>query len=154
MASDSGPTEPAGGGNGPAEDIQRQFNDAVAKLTGPGEPLIALGAILLVVVDVLGDIILDEWSVGSVSLTAAWLALGAVIMFRFRSAWLPVSYPLLLVIVGIIAGLHGVRDVIWGLESNLFDYDTGDIIFELLVWAGGILMGVGAIQLWPTLRNN
>ena len=150
MANESGDQ----GGGGPAEDIQRQFNDAVAKLTGPGESFIALGAILLVVVDVLADIILDEWSVSDVSLTAAWFAIGAVVMFRFRNAWLPVSYPLVMVTVGLIAGFNGVRDVLWGLENNIFDYDTGDIIFELIVWAGGILMLLGAIQLWPTLKSD
>jgi hypothetical protein len=145
--------ESDGQGGGPAEDMQRQFNDAVAKLTGPGEPLIALGAILLVFVDVVGDLILDEWGVDYIALVPAWFSLAAIVMYRFQNSTLPVRYALLLAVLGLTAGVVQVREILWGLENDFFDYDTSSIIFGLISWAGGVLMLLGAIQLWPSAKS-
>jgi hypothetical protein len=149
MANEQG-DQGGGGASGAGQDIQRQFNEALSKLSGPGEQLVVLGAILLVFVDVLADIILDEWSVSDLMLVPAWFVIAAVIMHRFRGATLPIRYGLLLAVLGFISGFLGVREVIWGLENNIFDFDGPDIIFELIVWAGGILMLLGALQLWNT----
>jgi hypothetical protein len=142
-----------GGASGAAEDIQRQFNDAVARLSGPGEPLIALGAILLAFVDIFGEIIFDEWSIGYYQLIPAYFAIGAIVMFRFMNRSLPVNFTLLLVILGLISGVTEVREIIWYLQNSFFDYDTSSIIFGLIEWAGGILMLLGAIQLWPSVTR-
>lgn len=143
----------AGGGGGPADDMQRQFNDAVGKLTGPGEPLIALGAILLVFVDIFGDVIFDDWGISYTQLVPAWFVIAAVVLHRFQNSVLPVRYPLLLAVLGLIAGFVGVRDLIGDLENSFFDFQTSSIIFGLIAWAGGILMLLGAIQLWPSAKN-
>lgn len=155
MANEQGGGTPGGeeSGGGPADDIQRQFNDAVGKLTGPGEPLIALGAILLVFVDVFGDIIFDEWGVVYEQLLAAWFVIGAVVLHRFQNSTLPVRYPLVLAVLGLAAGFVGVREIIGDLENSFFDRDSASIIFGLITWAGGVLMLLGAIQLWPSAKN-
>jgi len=141
------------GGGGPADDIQRQFNDAVGKLTGPGEPLIALGAILLIFVDIFGDLIFDEWGVSYIQLVPAWFVIAAVVMHRFQNSTLPISYPLLLAVLGLVAGFVGVRDILGDLENSFFDRDSGSKVFGIIGWAGGILMLLGAIQLWPSAKN-
>lgn len=155
MADEQGSGAPSGdeGGGGPADDIQRQFNDAVGKLTGPGEPLIALGAILLVFVDVFGDLILDEWGVTYTQLIPAWFVIAAVVLHRFQNSVLPIRYPLLLAVLGLIAGFVGVREILGDLENSFFDRDSASIIFGLITWAGGVLMLLGAIQLWPSAKN-
>ena len=141
-------------GGGPADDIQCQFNEAVGKLSGPGEPLIALGAILFVFVDIFGDLLFDEWSVGNTQMVAAWFAIGAVVLYRFRNSALPVSYPLLLVTVGLIAGFLGVRQILQDLDNSLFDRDSASIIYALITWVASILMLLGAIQLWPSATKS
>ncbi|MDA0352888.1 MAG: hypothetical protein O3A10_11840 [Chloroflexi bacterium] len=145
--------EPGSQGGGPADDIQRQFNDAVGKLTGPGEPLIALGAILFVFVDIFGNIIFDDWGVDYLQLVPAWFVLAAIGLFRFKGSALPVNYTLLLATLGLIAGFVGVREIIGDLENSFFDYDTSSIIFGLITWAASIVMLLGAIQLWPSVKN-
>ena len=146
---------PAGGdsGGGATEDIQRQFNDAVGKLSGPGEPLIALGAILIVFVDVFGDIFFDEWGVEYFQLVPAWLVLAAVVLHRFQNSTLPVRYGLLIATLGLVGGIVGVREIIWALENDFFDFDNASKIYGLINWAGTILMLIGAIQLWPSAKN-
>jgi len=145
--------EPGSQGGGPADDIQRQFNDAMGKLTGPGEPLIALGAILFVFVDIFGDLIFEKWGVGYFELVPAWFVLGAIFLNRFRGQTLPIAYPLLLATLGFIAGFVEVRDILGSLRDEVFDRDGSQIIFELISWAAGILMLFGAIQLWPSAKN-
>lgn len=158
MTNEPGSTEPtsgeSGGGGGPAEDIQRQFNDAVGKLTGPGEPLIVLGAILLVFVDIFGDLLFDEYFPTYHLLVPAWFVIAGVVLYRFRNSALPVSYPLLLAVLGFAAGFVGVREIIDDLDNSIFDADSGTIIFGMIAWAGGVLMLVGAIQLWPTVNKS
>jgi hypothetical protein len=145
----------AGGADegGPAQDIQKQVNEAIGKLTGPGEQLIALGAVLLVFVDIVGDLILDEWGVSFIQLVPAWFVIAAVVLHRFQNSPLPVKYGLLIAVLGLIAGFVQVREVLGDLENSLFDRDSSSIIFALISWAGGILMLVGAIQLWPSVKN-
>lgn len=152
-AADEGAATPAGDGGSAGQDIQRQFNDAIGKLSGPGEQLVALGAGLLIFVDVFADLIFDEYSIEYMQLIPAWFVVAAVVLHRFRNAPLPVAYPLLLAVLGLIAGLAGVREFLWGIENSIFDADSATIIYALISWAGSILMLVGAIQLWPTAKN-
>ena len=143
----------AGDGGSAGQDMQSQFNDAIAKLGGPGEQLIVLGAVLLVFVDVFGDLILDEWGVSTIQLVPAWFVIAALIIHRFRGGALPIGYALLLAVLGLVAGFVQVREVLGDLENSLFDRDSASIIFALISWVGGILMLLGAIQLWPTVKN-
>ncbi len=63
------PEQGGEGGQSELENVQSQVNEAIAKLSGPGEPLIALAAVLLLFVDIVGDIFIQEYSIPH----AAWL---------------------------------------------------------------------------------
>lgn len=147
------------GGGSTGQDIQSQVNEAIGKLGSPGEQLLALGAVLLVFVDIFGDLIFDEWFVRDVQLVPAWFVIAAVILYRFRSSPLPVSYVLLLAVLGFASGFVGVRQILSDLgigrdSRSLFDRDTAPVIYGLIVWAGSILMLAGAIQLWPSANKS
>jgi small-conductance mechanosensitive channel len=152
-AADEGAASGAGDDGSAGQDIQRQFNDAIAKLSGPGEQLVILGAVLLVFVDIFGDLIFEEWGVSYEQLVPAWFVIAAVILFRFRGSTLPVSYVLLLAVLGLVAGFVGVREFLGDLRNDVFDRDTASVIYALITWAGSALMLVGAVQLWPTAKN-
>jgi len=139
---------------GLVQDIQKQVNQAIGKLSGPGEQFIALGAVLIIFVDVFADIILDEWGVSYFELVPAWFVVAGVILHRFRNEGLPIADPLLLVTLGFIAGFVEVHDIITQLRNDIFDRDGQDIIYEIIAWVGGILMLVGAIQLWPSVKKS
>ncbi len=145
----------AGGADdgGAAQDIQKQVNEAIAKLSGPGEQLIALGAALVIFVDIFADLIFDEWGVTYWMLAPAWIVVGAIFLHRFRNEALPISYGLLIALLGLLAGGIAVREILGDLEANIFDRDTAQVVYALITWAGGILMLVGGIQLWPSVKN-
>ena len=145
--------ESAGDGGSAGQDIQQQFNDAIGKLGGPGEQLLVLGAVLLIFVDVFGDLIFEEWGVSYEQLVPAWFVVAAVILYRFRGSTLPVSYVLLLAVLGFVAGFVGIREFLGDLRNDVFDRDTASVIYALITWAGSILMLIGAIQLWPSAKN-
>jgi succinate dehydrogenase hydrophobic anchor subunit len=79
--------------------------------------------------------------------------IAAVVLHRFQNSTLPIRYPLLLAVLGLIAGFVGVREILGDLENSFFDRDSASVIFGLITWAGGILMLLGAIQLWPSAKN-
>ena len=90
-------------GNGEPEQrhAQSQVNEALSKLSGPGEPLIALGAVLMVFVDVVGDVIVEDYSIPYMVLTPALLLVLAIVGYRFLSVSLPVGYGSLVALLAL-----------------------------------------------------
>jgi len=141
------------GGHSPVDDVQSQVNEAIAKLSGPGEPLIALGAVLLVVADVVGDMILRDYYINGIAWTAAALIVLAIIAVRFAGAELPVTYGTLLAALALIAGLATARELIDDLRYSVLDNGGSTMLFALVSYAGGAVALVGAWQVWSSMSK-
>ena len=110
-----------------------------------GEQLLALGAILLVGVDLIGDLIVEEFGVALMPWFLAVLALAAIGVKRMRSGDLPLPYTWVLVTLGYLVAFLTVYYFLFDLRGDF--YDGADVFWALVTYAGGILMGVGAYML-------
>jgi hypothetical protein len=144
-ASESGPSEPQG--------VQSQVNEAIAKLSGPGEPLIALGAGLLLVVDVFGDIVFQDYGISYVVWLPAVLIVAAVALHRFAGTELPVTYGTLIAVLALVAGLVMARELIDDLRYDRLDGGGATVFFALVAYAGGAVALVGAWQVWSSMSK-
>lgn len=132
--------------------VQSQMNEAIAKLTGPGEVLIALGAVLLLFVDVVGDIIMQDWAVPYMAWMPAILIVMAVVAHRFGGKDLPVEYGTLLAVLALVAGLVVARELIDDLRYSYLD-DGTEWFFALVSYGGGAVLLVGAWQVWSSMSK-
>jgi len=146
--STDGPGAHDGGSTGKPErkesEVAAAISGAIDKL-GPAERLIGLGAVLVLLVDLLGDIILDEYGISSASWMAAVAAVAILWARRLRSKDFPISYPWLLTVVGFGGGIAGARDLLTDIESGYLEGIS--IVFALVLYAGAALMAVGAYRL-------
>lgn len=105
-----------------------------------------LGAVLIVVVtDFIGDILLDEYAIGKVTWLVAVAVVAAIWAHRMRGAQLPVPYRGAMVVLGYGGLILGAREFLADIESSVLD--GGSVIFALAVYAGAVLLGVGAYRL-------
>lgn len=125
-------------------EVSAAISGAIDKL-GPAEQLIGLGAVLILLVDLLGDIILDEYGISSASWIAAVAAVAMLWARRLRSKDFPISYPWLLTVVGFGGGIAGARDLLTDIESGYLEGLS--IVFALVLYAGAALMAWGAYRL-------
>lgn len=132
---------------GKESEVGAAISGAIDKL-GPAEQLIGLGAVMILLVDLLGDIILDEYGMSSATWIAAVAAVAMLWARRLRSKEFPISYPWLLSVVGFGGGVAGARDLLTDVESGYLEGLT--IVFALVVYAGAALMAVGAYRLSRT----
>jgi hypothetical protein len=149
-SNDAGGPEEAGVANTPEKkesEVTAAISGAIDKL-GPAEQLIGLGAVLILLVDLLGDIILDEYGVSSAAWIAAVAAVAMLWARRLKSKEFPISYPWLLSVVGFGGGIAGARDLLTDVESGYLDGLT--IVFALALYAGAALMALGAYRLSKT----
>ncbi|HLF42927.1 MAG TPA: hypothetical protein VJA46_05275 [Acidimicrobiia bacterium] len=115
----------------------------VSKLS-TGEMIIALGALVIAgLVDLIGNVLLDEWGVSFVILAFAYLALALIFLHHFRDQDTFAPYDKLLVFTGYATGVFGVREVLDVLDSGFPDEAIG-ALFELAVIVGCGLMAAGA----------
>ena len=121
------------------------ISGAIDKL-GPAEQLIGLGAVVVLLVDILGDVILDEYGVSSAVWIAAVAAVAMLWARRLRGKEFPVSYSWLLAVVGFGGGIAGVRDLLTDVESS-GALEGISIVFALALYAGAALMALGAYRL-------
>ena len=125
-------------------EVAAAISGAIDKL-GPAEQLIGLGALLILVVDLLGDVILDEYGVSSASWIAAVAAIAMLWARRLRGKDFPISYPWLLTVAGFGGGIAGARDLLTDIESGFLDGLA--IVFALALYVGAALMAWGAYRL-------
>lgn len=137
----------------PVEEVQSQMSGALAKLSGAGEPLIAGGAALAVLVDFFGKFIFQEYSFSYVAWLPAVLILVAIGMHRFGGAALPMAYGGLLSLLAFAAGVVIVRELIDDLRYEVLDQGGATVVFALLFYVAGALLLIGAWQLWSTLAD-
>jgi uncharacterized membrane protein YhaH (DUF805 family) len=128
--------------------MQGALNDAIGRLGTTGERLIALGAVLILLVDLLGDIIFQDYSFSVITWVAALLIVVAVVLRRFRDAALPMDYTWLLIVVGFIAGAAIARELVADVRYDYWDRGGGTVLFALLLYAAGALVLVGSSLLW------
>jgi uncharacterized membrane protein YdcZ (DUF606 family) len=146
--------EQSEGGQSELEHVQSQVNEAMAKLSGPGEPLIALAAVLLLFVDVVGDIIMQDYSFTSVAWISAVLIVIAIVAVRFGNAELPVTYGTLLATLALVAGLVIARQLISDLRFERLDRGGATVFFALVSYAAGVVALVGAWQVWGSMSKD
>jgi hypothetical protein len=138
MTSNDGVT-PSAEGNDPVA----QANAAIGQMS-QGEKLIGLGALVLVGIDLLADIILDEYAMSRVLWLVAVLALMALWVRRMRGGDLPVRYEWVVVFLGYAGGIVGLREFLGDLENGLFDARGGYVFFALATYIAAGVMAFGA----------
>lgn len=143
---DSGPGHPPE----PSEPIPASTPPAASATPSPmsklgvGEQIIALGALVIaVLVDLIGNVLLDEWGVNFIILAFAYLALALIFLHHFRSKDTFAPYDRLLVFTGYATGVFGVREVLDVLDTG-FPEEALGVLFELAVIVGCGLMAFGA----------
>ncbi|HEX9643450.1 MAG TPA: hypothetical protein VGC11_05580, partial [Acidimicrobiia bacterium] len=138
----SGAPQPSAG-----DAMQKAMSNMVGGMSAT-EKLIALGAALYVVIDaILGEMILDDYGVGSLDFILSLGVLLAILRHgRGRGRWHE-FYPW---VVEVMAGAFAALGLWWFLD-NLFDGFPGlegsAVFYEIIYWAAIVLMGYGAWQL-------
>jgi len=122
-----------------------QANAAIGQMSA-GEKLIGLGALVLIAVDLLADIILDEYGMGRLLWLVAVLAVAAMWVRRLRGGALAISYEATVVFLGYVAGLVGLREFLGDIEGGLFDAGGGTVFFALITYLAAGVMAFGAYQ--------
>ncbi len=138
-------------GNGASDGesaVQRALDDTIGRLGTTGELLIALGAVGILLVDLLGDIIFDDYSFPSIAWIAALLIVVAVVLRRFREAALPMDYTWSLIVLGFVAGAVIARELVVDLRFDVLERGAATVVFALLLYAAGALVLVGSSLVW------
>ena len=129
---------PAGSGGTP------DFNAARAEMS-IGEQLVAVGAIILVLVDLIAGLLLNEFYVVNLTWFLAVLALVAIAIKRLRHGDAPMPHAWILKVLGYSVGFLTIYYALYDLRHDF--YDGADIFWALATYAGGLLMGFGAWRL-------
>lgn len=145
--------EQSEGVRGELQELGSQLDDAIAKLTGPGEPLIALGAALVLFVDIFGAIVFEEYSFSYMGWLPAVLIAVTIVAHRFGGAELPTDYGTLLAALAFVAGVMVARELIWDLRHSILDAGGSTLFFGLVAWVGGAVLLVGAWQVWSSMSK-
>jgi hypothetical protein len=128
-------------------------DDAMSKLGSPGEKLVVLGAALMLLVDIFGDIVFQDYSFSSAAWVPAVLIVVAVVLHRFRNAALPMSYAWLLAGLGFVAGIVAARELVDDVRYEYLERGGATIVFALVFYAAGALALVGASLLWQSIAD-
>lgn len=123
------------------------------RLTDAGELIIALGAVLVVGVDLLGNIILEEYSFTRVAWVAALLIIFAVAAHRWSERPLFASYGRALVVLALVAGATVARELVADVRTDYLDGGMRTLM-ALIFYVGGALLLVGAWQQWSMGDND
>ena len=139
-------SDTAGSENGASENpASAVYSAAKASLDG-NEKMIALGALILLLgVYVIGDLALDEWIVGHLTLAASVGALALMYTVKMKSRSVPIPYNFSLKVLSYLVGVIGVLEVLWFVEGGRAD--GAEIVFTLLYFVGVIAMVMGARSL-------
>jgi hypothetical protein len=142
-ATDSPSTTPAG--STPAAAAQAMSASMLGRMS-LAEQLSVLGAVLLLLVEVVTGLLLDEYFAGDlVSLLAIAILVAAFVRYG-RNGDVPLGYVNVLRIAGFAIGLIAVSDLVIEVRRGVFD-NVIDIVGGLAYYAGAVLVTVGAFQL-------
>jgi hypothetical protein len=115
-----------------------------------GERMLLIGAVLLVLGDLVFDIFLD-YSFSDTAWLAAVVAAILILVHMRPMNGLSVpagGYRLALIILGVIAFLSGVRWLLFDLQAFGGSISVSYLVGALVFYAGVILMGIGAFQVF------
>ena len=144
-----GPGAGADDGSDPGDAMssaQSAVSGTIAKL-GPGEKLVVLGAAALLIVWVLFDLLIDDYSTGSLPFALALVVVGAAYGKHNQGTDSGVRYTTVLFVCGGLIGIFGVVDIIEEVRAGIFDSGSARVIGALAYYASAIVTGVGALQL-------
>ncbi len=131
-------------GGATAAAAQAQATSMLARMSRP-EQLAVVGAVLLLLVEVVTGLLLDQYYAGDlVSLLAIAILVGAWVQYG-RGGTVPLGYITVIKIAGFAIGLIAISDLIVELRRGVFDNVT-DIIGGLAYYVGAALVAVGAFQ--------
>jgi len=114
------------------------------------ERMLLVGSLLLVLGDLVFDVFLD-YSFSDTAWVAAVVALVLILVHMRPMNGLSVpagGYRLALIIVGVVAVLSGVRWLLFDLQLFSGGTSISFLLGALCFYAGVVLMGVGAFQVW------
>lgn len=131
-----------------ADEFQESAKKTVGQLSS-GERLIAIGALLILVVDwLLGTLILDEYGLSNISVL---IPIGILVtMFFYYSGREASWHPLYGTIIKVGAWAMVIIAVYALIDETLITssrYSGATLFFELVFYAAGILFGIGAWQM-------
>ena len=115
-----------------------------------GERMLLVGSVLLVLGDLIFDVFLD-YSFSDTAWLAAVVALVLILVHMRPMNGLSVpagGYRLALIVLGVVAFLSGVRWLLFDLQLFSGGMSVSYLVGALVFYAGVILMGVGAFQVW------
>jgi hypothetical protein len=127
-----------------ADPAEQSAADRIRATLGLGEQMVALGALIIVVfVDLVGNVLLDDYNIGTPLLWGTALAAIAVMwLHRFAgSTWFG-SYDKVIIFLGFAGGVLGIRELLFGIDGGLPD-DLG-VLFGIGAYVGAGLMAYGA----------
>ncbi len=141
-------------GTAPGEETSSSGLDAITgRLSLPGELLLALGAALVVFVDLLGNVILEEYSFGRVPWVASLLILITVAAHRWGERSLFAAYGRALVVLGLVAGATVARELVADVSNDYLD-GGATTLMALIFYVGGALLLIGSWQSWSSDEGN
>ena len=146
-AAPAGPSQPSQ--PSPTSQASAQMSSLISRLSF-GERMLAVGALLLVLGDVVFDIFLD-YSFSDTAWLAGVVALVLILVHARPMNGLSVpegGYRLALIVLGVVAFLSGVRWLLFDLQGFSAGISVSYLLGALCFYAGVILMGIGAYQVW------
>jgi len=140
-------SEQGSGTGDTASRIQRDISGAVAQL-GFGEKFAVLGAVGVLAVWLLFDLILDGYWVGHLPFALALVVGYSAYRYHIQKtgAW---AIPYATVVFGgaALIGIIGAYSLISELRSGVLDAGASRAIGALGYWAASIIAGIGALQM-------
>lgn len=130
-----------------ARPVKQPSKPGILDILSPGEQLLGIGGGLLVIVDLVGDIILDDYQFSRVLWFFGVVAVIAIYIHRIRGADIFLPYRWTALIAGYGAGLLGLREFLSDIDNSLFDSGGATIFFAVVTWVAAWLMGYGAYRL-------
>ncbi|MCK9494769.1 MAG: hypothetical protein M0R75_04640 [Dehalococcoidia bacterium] len=113
---------------------------------GMGERLAVLGAVGVLAVSLVFGLITRDYGVGQVAFLLAVVLLFVMYRGRVQQAADGVDYTTLVIALGGMLGLIGLRELVLDLRFEIFDAGTATILAAMLFWASTIAAGAGALQ--------
>lgn len=132
---------------GAASGIGSELSSTMSKL-GAGEKLAVLGAVGILAVWLVFDLLIDEYSTGDTMFVLALVV--SVAAYKHHNGgserW-SVDYRTIVTVGGALLGILGAYYLIEEVRANIFDADGATIVGALVFYVASITSGVGAWQM-------
>ena len=134
----------------PESGMGQDISATVAKL-GAGEKLAVLGAAAVLAVWLVFDLLIDEYSIGTMSFVLSLAIVYAAYRHHNRGSegW-AIPYQSVVWAAAAVLGVLGVWFLIEEIRGDILDADAATVIGGLAFYVAAIVSGVGAYQLSST----